>query len=272
MEDILVVVFDNEGKAYEALNYLNQLDCDGVIDLCAASIIEKEVDGRITEKGRQGDFAFHTIAGSVLGSLTGLLGGTAGFGIGASVGALTGIIRDLHEAEVNNRFVRDVAAILKPGKSAVVADVNEEYTTPIDTRMEALGGMLLRTEKQNFEDEVQMQKIAHIRAQIEELQHEEVTAMPDQKAKIQEQVDNLNQKLQEAMTEAEKRAQQIKQDTEAKVEMLQKKAAKAQGKAKAQINAQIDQLRQQYENSVAKLKNAKLENSSETTSKTQKAS
>jgi uncharacterized membrane protein len=273
MEDILVVVFDSERTAYEGLNYLNQLDCDGVIDLYAGSVIEKEADGRVTEKGRQGNFAFHTIAGSAVGGLAGSCGGPAGLGIGATVGGLTGMIRDLHAAGVNSRFVSEVAAILKPGKFAIVGDVNEEYLTPIETRMQALGGTLFRTEKQNFEDEVRMYQIAQIEAQINQLKGEELVAMSsDRKQKIQAQIKNLNQKLQEAKSEAEQRTQELQRETEAKVQVLQQKAAKAEGEAKTRINAEIDQVRQQYENSVGRLKNAKLENSKEQTSKAQKAS
>ena len=159
MENILVVVFDDEGKAYEGLNYLNQLDRDGVIDVYAGSVIEKEAGGRVTEQGRQGNFAFHTIAGSALGGLTGSLEGPAGFDIGATVGKLTGIIRDLHATGVDSHFVGEVAAIMKPGKFAMVADVNEQWITPIDTRMAELGGVVFRTEKQNLEYELETREI-----------------------------------------------------------------------------------------------------------------
>ena len=64
------------------------------------------------------------------------------------------MIRDLHAAGVNNHFVNEVAAVLKPGKSAIVADLNEEWTTPIDTRMAGLGGIVFRTVKQDFEYEL----------------------------------------------------------------------------------------------------------------------
>jgi uncharacterized membrane protein len=272
MEDILVVVFDSERTAYEGLNYLNQLDCDGVINIYAGSVIEKETDGRVTEKGRQGNFAFHTIAGSAVGGVAGSWGGPAGLGIGATVGGLTGFIRDLHAAGVNSRFVSEVATILKPGKFAIVADVNEEYLAPIETRMQALCGTVFRTEKHNFEDEVRMYEIVEMQAQINQLKNEEAVAMSDRKQKIQAQIKNLNQKLQQAKSEAEQQTQVLKRETEAKVQVLQQKAAKAEGEAKTRINAEIDQLRQQYENAVARLKNAKLENSGEQTSKAKKAS
>jgi len=271
MEDILVVVFDNERTAYEGLNYLNQLDCDGVIDLYAGSVVEKEADGRVTEKGRQGNFAFHTIAGSAPGGFTELLGRPAGSDIGATVGGLTGIIRDLHAAGVDSHFVGEVAAMLKPGKFAMVADVNEEWITPIDTRMAKLGGVVFRTKKQDLEYELEAREITQLETQIDQLKNKEITAMSDEKTKIQEQVDSLSQKLQKVRTDADQRVQQMKRETEAKVQVLQQKATKAQGEAKDRINAQIVQLRQQYENSVANVKNVKAGNLGEGISKTQKA-
>lgn len=271
MEDILVVVFDREAIAYEGLNYLNQLDSDGVVNLYAGAVIAKEGDGRVTTRGWQGNFPFHTIAGTAFGSLIGLLGGLAGFGIGATVGGVTGIIRDLHAADVNSHFASDVASVLKPGKFATIADVNEEYIAPIDTRMRALGGTVFRTEKQSFEYEVRMQQIAQTQAQIDRLRREEIMAMSGEKTKIQAQIDTLDHKLQKMMTEADQQAQQLKRETEAKLQSLEQKAAKAQGEAKKRINAQIDQLRQQYENSVAKLKNMEAEKPGEEVSNSRKA-
>jgi len=163
MENILIVVFDSEGSAYEGLNYLNQLDRSGVIDIYAGWIIEKEADGRISEKGWQGNFSFHKIAGTAPALLIGLFGGPAGVGIGPTVGGVTGINGDLHAAGVTSHFVNDVAAVLKPGKFAMVADVNEEHVTSIDNRIEAMGGAVFRKEKKDFEDEVRALEIAQTR-------------------------------------------------------------------------------------------------------------
>jgi hypothetical protein len=38
----------------------------------------------------------------------------------------------------------DVATALTPGKYAVVADVDEDWVTPVDTRMKAVGGPVFR--------------------------------------------------------------------------------------------------------------------------------
>jgi len=155
MENMLVVVFNDERTAYEGLSYLNQLGCDGVIKLFAGSVIAKETGGRVTEVGRQGTFAFHTIAGTAVAAAPGVLAGPTGSGVGATVGELTGFIRDLHTLGVNSDFVNDVEAVLTPGKCAIVADLDEEYITPIDARMKALGGVVFRTEKKNLECELE---------------------------------------------------------------------------------------------------------------------
>jgi len=199
MENILIVVFDSEGIAYEGLNYLNQLDRGGVVAVYAGWVIEKEADGRITEKGWQGNVAFHTISGTAPGLLTGLFGGPAGVGIGPTVGGLTGLNRDLHPSGVNSHFVNDVAAVLKPGKFAMVADVNEEHVTPIDSRMEAMGGAVFRTEKKAFEDEVRTLEVAQGRAQIDQLKRDELTGTENGRAIIHAQITSLDQKLREAM-------------------------------------------------------------------------
>jgi len=271
MENILVVVFDSEKGASEGLSVLNQIDCDGIITIYAGSVIQKDADGTVSVTETQGNFPSETIAGTALGSLVGLLAGPAGAGVGATVGGVTGIIRDLHTAHVNNRFVDDVSAMLKPGRFAVVADVSEELMTPVDTQMEELGGIVFRTEKEKFEYELRAREIAEISAQIDQLKAELVTMAADRKAKIQAQIDDLTKKLQRAETEAEQYAQQIKRETEAKVQVLQKKAAKAQGEAKANLTAQIGQLRKQYEDSVAKLRNVTAEKLKEAAAKIQKA-
>ena len=49
--------------------------------------------------------------------------------------------------------------MLKPGKFAMVADVNEEWITPIDTQMVKLGGVVFRTKKQNLEYELEAREI-----------------------------------------------------------------------------------------------------------------
>jgi uncharacterized membrane protein len=60
MEKMLVVVFDNESKAYQGSRALAQLDSEGSIAIHAESVIRKNDDGTVTVKQFDGDFPVRT--------------------------------------------------------------------------------------------------------------------------------------------------------------------------------------------------------------------
>jgi uncharacterized membrane protein len=254
MERMLVAVFNDESKAYEGSRALNQLDGEGSIAIHAESVIRKNADGTATVKQAAGDFPIRTIGGTALGALVGLLGGPVGFGLGAAAGAMAGSVGDVYAAGVDADFLDDVSAALVPGKCAVVADVSEEWVTPVDTRMEALGGVVFRTARENVEDDQRTRNVAALREEIEQLKAEHAQARADQKAKLQAKIDNLNAKLQHKLEQAKQRSEQIKSETEAKVQALQKKAAKAQGDARAAMDARVARIREEYEQAASKLR------------------
>ncbi len=254
MERMLVVIFNDESKTYEGSRALNQLDGEGSIAIHAESVIRKNADGTATVKQAEGDFPIRTVEGTALGGLVGLLGGPVGLGIGAAAGAMAGSIGDLYTAGVDADFLNDVSAALVPGKCAMVADVSEEWVTPVDTRMEALGGMVFRTAKKDVQDDQRTRDVAALREEIEQLKAEHARAGADHKARLQAKIDNLNTKLQHKLEQAKQRLEQIKSETEAKVQALQKKAAKAQGDAKAAMDARVTRIREEYEQAASKLK------------------
>jgi len=254
MERLLAVVFDNEAKAYEGLRAINQLDDEDSITTYAAQVIAKGADGRVSEKQTDSNFPLQTSKGFLLGSLIGLLGGPAGVGLGAVVGASAGAIGDLNIAGLNMDFVNEVTASLGPGKFALIADINEEWVTPVDTRMEGLGGLVFRTARRQFEADQRSRDVAELKAEIAELKAEHAEAKADRKVKLQAKVDSLNAKLQQKIQQARQRSDEIKSETDAKVKALKEKAANARGEAKANIEARIARMREQADNSAAKLK------------------
>jgi len=254
MERMLVIVFNDEPTAYEGSHALNQLDADGSIAIHAESVIKKNADGTITIKQSEDEFPIRTVGGTAIGSLIGLLGGPAGSAVGAVAGFLAGSIADLHVAGVDAEFVDDIAATLTPGKCAVLAEVSEEWVTPVDTRMEALGGTVLRTAKRTVEDDQRARDVAALRAEIDQLKAEQARARGERKAKFQAKIDKLNARLEAKLDEARQRTEQIKSETEAKVQALQKKAEKTQGDMKATFDARLKRIRDDYEQSEAKLR------------------
>jgi uncharacterized membrane protein len=88
MERMLVVVFDDEKRAYEGSRALHQLDGDGSIAIHAESVIEKKADGTAAVKQAEGDFPIRTLEGTALGGLVGLLAGPVGLAVGAGAGLM----------------------------------------------------------------------------------------------------------------------------------------------------------------------------------------
>ena len=239
MERMLVVVFENELKAYDGSRELKALDAEGSISIHSEAVIKKNDDGTITIKQEGDDFPIRTVGGTAVGALIGLLGGPVGLAVGALAGTFAGAFWDMDRAGVNADFLNEVSAKLTPGKWAVVSDVSEEWVTPVDTRMGALGGTVFRTTRANVEHQQDARDVAAIKADIAQLKAEQVKSRADQKAKLQTKIDNLNKKLQAKIEQAKLRAGQREKEAKAKLEALEKKAAKAKGEAKAKIEARI---------------------------------
>jgi len=254
MERMLVIVFNDEAKTYEGSHALKQLDNEGSITIHAEAVIKKNADGTVTVKQSDDDFPIRTIGGTAIGSLIGLLEGPVGLAVGATAGFLAGSIGDLHVAGVDGEFVDDVAATLTPGKCAVIADVSEEWVTPVDTRMEALGGTVLRKVRTLVEHDERARDVAELREEIDQLKAEAARARGERKAKLQAKIDKLNAKLEAKLDQARQRAEQIKSETDAKVQALQKKAEKNQGEIKATFDSRVKRIREEHEQSQTKLK------------------
>src|SRR5260370_3566156 len=144
MDRMIVVVFDSENKAYEGKKALQQLADEGSIGLYAYAVLAKQPDGTATIK--QGDNAgpIATLLGTSFGSLIGLLGGPAGMAVGAAAGMSAGAGMDFANLGIGEDFLDDVTKVLKPNKFALVAEVEEDWVAPVDSRMEAIGGPLFK--------------------------------------------------------------------------------------------------------------------------------
>ena len=141
---ILVSVFDSEPVAFGGLTALKDLHRDGDITLYASTVIAKDPSGTVSVRQSADRGPVGTLVGAVTGGLVGLLGGPAGVAVGAYVGGFGGLMFDLFNAGVSMDFVDEVSASLTPGKVAVIADIDESWVTPVDTRLGALGGTTFR--------------------------------------------------------------------------------------------------------------------------------
>ncbi|MGP0018304.1 MAG: DUF1269 domain-containing protein [Candidatus Sulfotelmatobacter sp.] len=231
MNRMLVVVFDNEDKAYEGKTALLQLDDEGIISVYAHAMLTKHADGTVTVN-KEDDFGpFGTLAGTELGTLIGLLGGPTSLAIGAVVGLLAGSTVDLNNVRIGNDFIADVTKELLPSKFAVVADVDEDSTAPVDRHMESLGGIVFRRALSDVKHTIHEEHVAAMKADLAHMKAEQAKAHADRKAKLQEKINQLDSKIQAQLQKAKERREAAERQETAKAEILKAKAAALKARA-----------------------------------------
>ena len=230
MDRMIVIVFDNENKAYEGKNALQQLADEGSIGLYAYAVLAKQPDGTATIK--QGDTAgpLATLVGTSFGSLIGLFGGPAGMMIGAAAGMGAGAGMDFANLGIGEDFLDDVTKELKPGKFALVAEVEEDWVTPVNTRMEAIGGNVHRRSLAEVTSKLHEENVNAMKADLAQLKAEHAESKADQKTKIQEKISQLEAKIQNQLQKIKERTEAAQAQARAKAEVLKTRAAAARAK------------------------------------------
>jgi len=231
MDRMLVVVFDNETKAYEGKKALLQLDTEGSISVYAYAVLAKHADGSATIKQGDDPGPLGTLVGTSLGSLIGLLGGPVGLAIGSAAGFVAGSSADLHNARIGADFLDDVSKALSPDRVAVVAEIEEDWTTPVDTRMEPIGGMVFRRALADVRHEIHEENVNAMKSDLAQMKAELAKAHADRKAKLQEKINQLDTKVQAHLQKAKERREAAERQAQAKVQILKTRAAAIKAKA-----------------------------------------
>lgn len=123
MSNLIVVTFDNPNEAGQVRQELRQLDRRGVISLDDAAVVVKEADGKLRIKNEPDrGLVIGAVGGGLLGLLLVAMFPLAGIAIGAAGGALAGKLMDMG---VDQKFVKEVAADLQPGNSALFVLVRD---------------------------------------------------------------------------------------------------------------------------------------------------
>lgn len=231
MDRVLVIVFDRETKAYEGNNALLLLEAEGSISIYASAIVAKNADGTVTVKKGADPGPVGTLVGTLIGALLGILGGPAGFAVGAATGLLAGGTTDVNRARISEDFIDDVTKALLPGKFAVVAEIQEDWATPVDIRMEAIGGTVFRRALSQVARQVHDEHFAAMKADLAQMKAEHAKAHANRKPKLKEKINQLDSKIQAQLLEAQERRDAEEWEAKAKAELLERKEAAQHAKA-----------------------------------------
>jgi uncharacterized membrane protein len=248
MEKMIVIVFDNEQKAREGLEAIRWLNSDGTISVYGAQTVVKEKDGflRVVDNDDLAGVPIGAAGGAAVGALLGLIGGPIGMPLGAAAGAMIGSFGDMEEAGVTDDFVNEVGIALTPGKAAIVANIGEKFVTPLDSRMERIGGVVFRQTRTLAKTMQEDRDAAAHKAEMEQLKVERAQAKAERLGKIDARIDQLRVKMEDAIERKRVKVRAREREREEKIKALQAKANRAEGEVRRRHETEISELRHDY--------------------------
>jgi len=172
MDNYVALIFDNDTKAYQGLHALWDLDAAGDVTVHGAAVIHRDQYGHIDVATKDTDPGLRTAVGVGIGALLGALAGplgagagaaaasaaaasaaATGAGIGAAAGGMVGLTADAVKSDEHEEASFETSFVLPRGKSAVIAEVSEDWTTPMDTTAKTLGAQIYRRPKGDVQDD-----------------------------------------------------------------------------------------------------------------------
>jgi len=121
MTELIVLAFNSEGGAKEALGVLSQLQKQELIKLSDAATVVRKADGKVKVKQAVDLVGAGALGGAFWGMLIGLifLVPWLGLAIGAISGAIAGRYSDIG---IDDKFIKEVGTTIEPGHSAGSGD------------------------------------------------------------------------------------------------------------------------------------------------------
>ncbi|WP_158589104.1 DUF1269 domain-containing protein [Alginatibacterium sediminis] len=247
MNKMIVAVFKNETNVFNALNALKQLHKNGDISIYSSAVIEKNQASDVSLKTVEDDSAENSVVGLVSGALVGMLAGPAGMLVGASLGGLTGAFFDLDDAGISAGFASEVSEALLPNHFAIVMEVEENWTTPVNTVIAQHDGIVFRKLRDEVAEAQLKREVEATEAELQELDEEFERANEETKASIKKQIESNKQKLSATQEQIAKRVKKIEQSNQEKLATLESQLETASERTKQKINKRIEKVKENYQ-------------------------
>lgn len=144
MSDLVVVSYPNEYQAEEVRLRLLRMQKEYLVDLEDAAIAVRKENGKIKLRQLYNLTGASALSGGFWGLLVGLifLNPLLGAAVGAGAGAVSGALADVG---VNDRFMKELAAQLKPGGSMLFILFRSITLDKALKELEGTGGNIIRT-------------------------------------------------------------------------------------------------------------------------------
>ena len=131
----------------------------------------------------------------MFGLVIGILGGPFGILLGGVTGLLIGSLYDLDESDATESALGDISRTVRPGKTALLAEADEQSADVVDNAMTSLGGSVLRRSLDDVQAEVAAAEEAQQAAAQEARKRLREQRQAKTKEEIRAKIDELKAKL-----------------------------------------------------------------------------
>lgn len=153
--NLVVIEYDDKYKAEEMRLKLIKMQKEYLIDLDDAVVAVRDEKGKIKLHQSVNLTGAGAASGGFWGALVGLLflNPLLGMAVGATAGAVSGALTDVG---INDKFMKELAAGLQPGGSALFILVRKANPERVLEEVQGSGGKILKTSL-THEDEAKLQ-------------------------------------------------------------------------------------------------------------------
>lgn len=273
MEKFIAVVFEDDAAAFKGETALRALHSQGDLAVYAAAVIGKDLEGKVEVKKVEDEGPLGTALGLVLGGMVGVLAGpvavasgaavagsaaaasvaASGMAVGSMTGGLFGVYRDLWVAGIDSTMLDEISIELIPGKSCLVASVDEVWTSPLDVKMSEAGGVVFRKPRADAIDEQYAAEMAELNREIAELKDEWKQSNEETKQAIHDKIDVTKAKASIAKEKISQRITELNSQTAARLEAIDEQIAVAKENTRNKFEKRKAEIQADYKERKAKL-------------------
>jgi uncharacterized membrane protein len=157
MANLVAIAYPDDATANEVLGTLARLQTEHAIELEDAVVVTRDDNGKVKLHQSNKLAAAGATGGALWGGLIGLIFfmPLLGMAIGAASGAAAGALTDLG---VDDRFLKELGAKLKPNGAAVIVLVSRSTPDKVLPEVARFGGEVIQT---SLDDEAE-QRLRHV--------------------------------------------------------------------------------------------------------------
>jgi len=233
MNRVIVVVFNERSQVFEALDALKNLGREDSLILHEYAIIQKQPDGTFAVSDNNNKEGLRTLLGTLPGALIALPAGPPAVALGAVAGTVVGAAAETDNALMTYDFVDKLSEELPPGKFALIAVIDEEWTKWTDLRMQELGGVMYRYTLSEVKRTEQSAYVVQMKADLALLKAELAQAKADAKATLYERINRLDAKIKQQIEKAEEARGVAELEADAKARLLRRDACEVRKQSEA---------------------------------------